>query len=159
MVWPKGPHEFDHLNFSPGWTLTDGVSTMIFLKKLLFRRSENIVQYFTNAVRVYVLKGEEDARCAALAMAKATGKRQRKFMIEQLSQMISNVKHSYPDNGTRKHLATRLLAIKEELELRDWGEGDAQAEKEKLSRMNEEYFSCLDRVDPSIFVKKHPRLF
>ena len=63
---------------------------MTFLKNLLFRRSKRINDYFAVAVKVYILKGEEDARCAALASlasAKVAGEKQRKLMIENMGSM------------------------------------------------------------------------
>jgi len=118
-----------------------------------------MVQYFSNAVRVYVLQGEEDARCAALAAAKIAGKRQRKAMLNLLAQMNSNVMQRYPDKNARNLLSQRISALIKDLESRDWNPTDAHEEKDKLSKMNEEYLSCLYQADPSIFAKKFPKLF
>ena len=118
-----------------------------------------MVQYFSNAARVYVLKEEEDARCAALAAAKIAGKRQRKTMLNLLSQMNANVLSRYPDKSARDLLSRRILSLIDDIESRDWDPADAHEEKDKLSRINAEYRACLDKVDPSIFMKKFPKLF
>jgi len=132
---------------------------MSFLKTLLFGQSKRMVQYFSNAARVYVLKEEEDARCAALAAAKIAGKRQRKTMLNLLSQMNANVLSRYPDKSARDLLSRRILSLIDDIESRDWDPADAHEEKDKLSRINAEYRACLDKVDPSIFMKKFPKLF
>jgi len=132
---------------------------MSFLKTLLFGQSKRMVQYFSNAARVYVLKEEEDARCAALAAAKIAGKRQRKTMLNLLSQMNTNVLSRYPDKSARDLLSRRILSLINDIESRDWDPADAHEEKDKLSRINAEYRACLDKVDPSIFMKKFPKLF
>ena len=135
------------------------VSVVSFLKSLVFRRSKRRVQFFSNAARVYVLKGEEDARCAALAAAKIAGKKQRKTMLSLLSQMNSNVLLRYPDKSARNLLSRRILSLINDMESRDWNPADAHEEKEKLSKINAEYLSCLVQADPSIFAKKFPKLF
>ena len=139
--------------------ITGEVSIVSFLKTLLFRQTKRIVQYFSNAVRVYVLKGEEDARCAALAAAKIAGKKQRKTMVNLLSQMNSNVMLKYPDKSARDILSHRILSLINDMESKDWNPTDAHDEKDKLSKINAEYLSGLDQADPSIFIKKHPKLF
>jgi hypothetical protein len=136
-----------------------GVFIMTFLKHLLFRHSEKIRDYFADAVKVYVLTGEEDVRRAALASAKNAGERQRKLMIENLSKMTSNVMKNLPDRLARKSLADRLLALKQDIESKNWDVNDAREEKEKIENPASEYLSCLDQADPSIFRRKYPELF
>jgi hypothetical protein len=132
---------------------------MIFWKSMLFRHSQSIRDYFADAVRVYILRGEEAARCAAIAAAKGAGKKQRQFMIESLSKMASNVMRNSPDKATRKSIADRILSLKDEVELKNGRAGDFKAEIEKLSRMNEEYLASFNRADSSVFKRKHPQLF
>lgn len=132
---------------------------MTFLKNLLFRHSKRINDYFADGVRVYVLKGEEDARCAALASAKVAGGKQRKLMIENLSEMASNVMRNFPDKQTRKSLTDRLLSIKQDIELKNWHLKDVREEKGKISKPISEYLSCLSQADPSVFRRKYPKLF
>ena len=130
-----------------------------FLKNVLFRPSKKINDYFVNAVRVYALRGEEDAGCAAIAAAKVVGKKQRLSMIEGLLKMASNVKRDYPYKNARKSIADRILFLKGEIENKDWDSRDLREEKEKLSKINAEYLSCLNRFDPSVFKRKYPNLF
>jgi len=132
---------------------------MTFLKNLLFRYSKRINDYFADAVRVYVLKGEEDARCAALVSAKVAGEKQRKLMIKDLSNMASNVMQNFPNKLTRKSLSDRLLSLKQDIELKNWDLKDVKREKENISTPMTEYLSCMDQPDPSIFRRKYPELF
>ena len=135
------------------------VFIMTFFKILLFRHSKKIREFFADAVKVYVLTGKEDVRRAALASAKNAGKRQRKLMIEYLSNMTSNVMKNLPDRLTRKSLADRLLALKQDIESKNWEVNDAREEKEKIEKPSSEYLSCLGQADPSIFRRKYPELF
>jgi hypothetical protein len=135
------------------------VVNLNFLKKLLSGRSGKRNEFFANAVKVYALKGEEDARCAALAAAKASSRRQRKSMSALLEKMAANVVQSYPDKVLRKSLADRLLSLKKEIEIKNWDPVDVRKEEERLAKINEEYRFCLNQADPSIFKRKYPGLF
>jgi hypothetical protein len=126
---------------------------------MLFRHSKKIQDYFADAVRVYALKGEEDARCAALVAATVAGKKQRKSMIEELSKMASNVMLGYPDKMARESIAERILFLRREVELSSRDRKGMKEKKEKLSKINAEYLSCLKRGEPSIFKRKYPHLF
>ncbi|OGP49580.1 MAG: hypothetical protein A3K30_07300 [Deltaproteobacteria bacterium RBG_13_51_10] len=77
---------------------------MDFRLNWLFGRSKRIKDFFADAVGVYVLKGEEDARCVALAAAKLATKKQRKSLIESLAEMRSKVMQNYPNKLARKSL-------------------------------------------------------
>ena len=132
---------------------------MIFLKRLLFRHSKSIQNYFADAVRVYVLCGEEGARCAAIAAAKGAGKKQRQSMIESLSKMESNLTRNSRERHNHKGLADRILSLRDAVERLNGRADDFQEEKEKLAQMNEEYLACFNRADPSIFKRKYPHLF
>jgi hypothetical protein len=136
-----------------------GVLIVSLLRYLLFKHSKKINDYFFNAVRVYALRGEEDAGCAALIAAKVAGKNQRQSMIENLSKMASNVMKNFPDKNTRKSVADRILFLKGEVENKAWNSRDFREEKGKLSKINPEYLSCLNRSDPSVFKRKYPNLF
>jgi hypothetical protein len=132
------------------------------LKNLLFRTSRGINDYFADAVRIYALRGEEDARCAAIAAARIAGKKQRRSMIEELSKMVSNVMKNYPHRAARKSIADRILFLKEELENKGWDSRDLRdlrTAKENLSKINAEYLSCLNQSDSSVFKRKYPNLF
>ena len=130
-----------------------------FLRKLLFRRGEKNHEFFTSATRVYILKGEEDARCAAVAAAGMATRKQRKAMVKELEKIASNVLQSYPDKNQRKVLADRALSLKETIESSAARQGDGGEEKKKLSILNKEYFSCLKEGDPSVFCRRYPKLF
>lgn len=127
---------------------------MTFWKNLLFRHSKQIRDFFADAVKVYVLTGKEDVRRAALASVKHAGGRQRKLMIEHLSRMAGNVMKNLPGRLNRKPLAERLLAIKQDVEAKNFGDG-----REGQAGIASEYLSCLDQADPSIFRRKYPQLF
>ena len=130
-----------------------------FLEKWFFRRAKKNHEYFTSATRVYVLNGEEDARCAAVAAAGIATRKQRKAMTKELENIASNVKESYPDKNKRKILADRVLSLKETIESFAARRDNDGEEKKKLSAVNKEYFSCLNEGDPSVFCRRHPKLF
>lgn len=132
---------------------------MNLLRNLLFRHSKRFRDFFADAVKVYVLTGEEDVRRAALASAKTAGERQRRLMVENLSQMASNVMRNALNKLIRKSLSDRLFALKQGIESKNWDLKDAREEKEKISKPIAEYLSCLDQADPSIFRRKYPQLF
>jgi len=129
------------------------------LKNLLFARQNKIQAFFESAVRVYALRGEEDAKCAAMAAAKMAGRKQRQSMIEQLSKMESNVLHYYPDKHVRRSVAGRILLLKDHVASQAWIAGNFNGEEEKLLQGNAEYLACLKRGDPSVFARRHPNLF
>ena len=130
-----------------------------FLRKWFFRRSKKTHEFFTSATRIYILKGEEDARCAAVAAAGMATRKQRNAMTKELENIASNVMQSYPDKNKRKILADRILSLKETIESLAARRDNDGEEKKKLSIMNEEYFSCLNEGDPSVFCRRHPKLF
>ena len=130
-----------------------------FLGKLLFRRSEKIREFFTSATRVYILKDEEDARCAAIAAAGMATCKQRIAMAKELEDVAANILRSYPDKSQRKVLADRVFSLKEAIESFAAGRSDNVEEKKRLSILNKEYFSCLTEGDPSVFCRRYPKLF
>ena len=132
---------------------------MNFWKNMLFGHSKTIHDYFADAVRVYALNGQEDARCAAIVSANFARKRQRRSMIEELSKMASNVMQGFPDRMARESIAERILFLKREVEFKGGDRKDRKEKKEKLSKINPEYLSCLKRGEPSIFKLKYPHLF
>ena len=117
------------------------------------------MDYFSDAVRIYAFKAEEDARWAAVAAAKIAGKKQRKFMIDHLSQMTSNVLKNYPNKPARKALAERMVSLREEIASSNGNPRYAREVEEKLFKLNEEYLSSLRHGDASIFRRKHPQCF
>jgi len=125
-----------------------------FLRKWLFSRSERIHEFFAGAIRVFILKGEEDARCAAVAAAEMAAGTQRKAMIKELENIAANILQSYPDKSRRKILADRVFLLKETIESLAIRQSSDLEEKKKLSLLNEEYFSCLKDGDPSVFCRR-----
>ena len=132
---------------------------MSFWKDFVFRHSKGVTQYFCDAVRIYVFKNEEDARCAALAAAKMAGKKQKKFMVDQLSHMISNVLKNFPNKPIRKNLADRLLSLQAQIISGNGKSRDVREAEERLLKLNEEYFFSLRQADSSVFRRKHPQCF
>lgn len=132
---------------------------MTFLKNLLFRHSQRINDFFTDAVKVYILKGEEDARRAALASAKVAGEKQRKLMIGNLSNMASKIMQSFPDKPARRSLSDLVMSLKKDIELENWDLREVSEEKGEISGPIGDYLSCLDQADPSVFRRKYPKLF
>jgi hypothetical protein len=132
---------------------------MAFLKNLFFRHSKGVTDYFSDAVRIYAFKAEEDARWAAVVAAKVAGKKQRKFMIDHLAQMASNVLKNYPNKPARKTLADRIVSLREEIESSNGNPRDAREAEERLSKLNEEYVYSLRHGDSSVFRQKYPKCF
>jgi hypothetical protein len=132
---------------------------MLFLKNFLFRHSQGVTDYFSDAVRIYAFKGEEDARWAAVVAAKMAGKKQRKSMIGKLTQMASNVLKNYPNKPARKVLVDRISSLHEDIESRNRNPRYAAEAEKKLSELNGEYLCCLSQGDSTIFRRKHPKCF
>ncbi len=132
---------------------------MGFLNNFLFRHSQGVTDYFSDAVRIYAFKGEEDARWAAVVAAKLAGKRQRKSMIGQLAQMTSNVLKNYPNKPARKILVDRIMSLQEEIESRNRNPRYALEAEKKLLELNGEYLYSLCHGDTTIFRRKHPKCF
>jgi hypothetical protein len=132
---------------------------MAFLKNLIFRHSKGIMEYFSGAVRIYVFKGEEEARWAAVVAAQTAGKKQRKFMIDHLAKMASNVLKNYPNKPARKSLAARIVSLREEIESSNGDPRYAREAEEKLAKLNEEYLHGFRHGDSSTFRRKHPECF
>jgi hypothetical protein len=86
-------------------------------------------------------------------------RRQRKVMIKKLENITANVLQSYPDKNKRKIIAERVRSLKETLESFATRRENDGEEKKKLSAVNKEYFSCLNEGDPSVFCRRHPKLF
>ena len=132
---------------------------MSILKDFLFRHSKGVTEYFSDAVRIYAFKGEEDARWAAVAAARVAGKKQRKFMLGQLTQMASNVLKNHPNKPARKILSARILSLQGEIEPRNGNPMDFREAEEKLLQLNAEYLDSLRNADSSIFRRKYPNIF
>jgi hypothetical protein len=132
---------------------------MTFLKNFFFRHSKGVTEYFSDAVRIYAFKGEEDARWAAVAAAKMAGKKQRKSMIGRLIQMTSNVIKNYPNKPARKILVDRISSLQDEIESKNRNPRYAAEAEKKLSELNGEYLYCLCQGDSTVFRRKYPQCF
>ncbi len=141
------------------WQKSRGESIVNFWKGMLFRHSKRIKDYFEDAARVYALKGEEDAGCAAIVAAIVAGKKQRRSMIEELSKMAANVMQNYPDKMARESIAERILLLRREVRFCSGDRKGMKDKKEELAKINAEYLSCLNRGEPAIFKRKYPHLF
>ena len=126
-------------------------------------REKRINAYFCTAVRVYALTDEEDARVAILTAAKVSTKTQRVSMVKYLQSMAADIKNmSEIDSKVKPHtdkFAESSIELAEAISSREWTIGDINKQKEELGNINSEYLVALDKADPSIFSKKHPRLF
>ena len=147
------------INFT-GAALLVLLGVFIYRKKSLEKRMN---AYFCNAIRVYALTDEEDARIAIVTAAKAAAKRQRGSMVKYLQSMASDIKKmSEIDPKVKPHtdkFVESSIELAEEISSREWTISDINKQKEKLGKINSEYLVALDKADPAIFAKKHPQLF
>jgi len=125
--------------------------------------AKRLNQYFCNAVRVYALTNEENARIALVTTAKVAAKKQRASMVKYLQSMAADIKKmDISDAELRSHtdkFVESALELAEEIASKEWTESDIIKQKEELGRLNPEYLTALDKADPAIFAQKHPRLF
>ena len=126
-------------------------------------QAKRINAYFCNAVRVYALTNEKDARIAIVTAAKAVAKRQRGSMVKYLQSMASDIKKMSEKDTKLKPLTDKFvessIELAEEISSREWTISDINKQKEELGNINSEYLVALDNTDPTIFAKKHPQLF
>jgi len=119
--------------------------------------------YFCNAVRVYALTEEEDARIAILTAAKVAAKKQRDSMVKYLQSMASDMeKVSKEKAEIKSHVDSFIKSaadLVEEISLRDWSVSDIINQKKELENINPQYLIALEKADPAIFAQKHPELF
>ncbi|MDX1776295.1 MAG: hypothetical protein R3297_06910 [Desulfobulbales bacterium] len=119
--------------------------------------------YFCNAVRVYALTEEEDARVAILTAAKAAAKKQRHSMVKYLQSMASDMeKVSKEKTEIKSHIDAFIKSSRdlvEEISLQEWSSSDIINQKKELENINPQYLIALEKVDPTIFAQKHPELF
>ena len=119
--------------------------------------------YFCNAVRVYALTEEEDARVAILTAAKAAAKKQRHSMVKYLQSMASDMeKVSKEKTEIKSHIDAFIKSSRdlvEEISLQEWSISDIINQKKELENINPQYLIALEKADPTIFAQKHPELF
>ena len=125
-------------------------------------QAHSVHSYFFNAVKVYALLGEEDAKIAALAAGKVATPRQRTIMLDYLNSRTSaSLLETEEDNAGQNPLLVvdRLLQLKTAITAQDDPTGDVTQEKQWLNDHNQAYLHALDRGDPTVFVTQHPDLF
>jgi len=130
----------------------------------IFKRkshAKRINDYFCNAVRVYALTNEEDARIAIVTAAKVAGKAQRSAMVKSLKRIASDIDKMSEKDSKLKPITDRFvessIELAEEISSREWSINDINNQKEELGNINSEYLVALDNADPTIFSKKHPQ--
>ena len=125
-------------------------------------QTHSVPSYFFNAVKVYALLGEEDAKIAALAAGKVATPRQRTIMLDYLNNRTSALLlETEEDNAGQNPLLVvdRLLQLKTAITSQDDPNADVSQEKQWLNDHNQAYLRGLDRGDPTVFVAQHPDLF
>jgi nitrous oxide reductase len=125
--------------------------------------AKRINEYFCNAIRVYALTNEDDARVAIVTAAKVATKKQRISMVKYLRDMASDIKQMNENDSKLKPLTDKFIKssidLAEEISSREWTISDIHKQKEKLKNINADYLVALDNADPKIFAKKHPQFF
>jgi hypothetical protein len=126
-------------------------------------RAKRINEYFCNAVRVYALTNEEDARLAIVTAAKVAAKTQRGSMVISLKRIASDINKMSENDSKLKPFTDKFIEssieLAEEISSREWTINEITKQKEELANINQEYLVALDKADPTIFSKKHPQLF
>ena len=146
--------------------------TLLALLVLFYIRSRGrgqaygVPSYFFNAVKVYALLGEEDAKVAARAAGKLATPRQRSMMLDYLNKRTSELLLETAEQNAGQNplvIVDRLLQLKQEMSLQtepaDEQAPDLIPEKQWLQDHNQAYLHALGRGDPSVFVARHPDLF
>ncbi|MFC1844312.1 hypothetical protein ACFLZ5_05925 [Thermodesulfobacteriota bacterium] len=146
--------------------LTGAVLLVLFAVYIFRKKSheKRLNAYFCNAVRLYALTNEEDARIAIITAAKVASKSQRGSMVKYLQSMASGIKKMIEKDSKIKHHTAKFVELVfelvEEISSREWTVSDIIKQKEELGNINSEYLVALDeKTDPTIFEKKHPQLF
>jgi len=125
--------------------------------------AKKINVYFINAVRVYALTNEEDARTAIVTVAMVAANKQRGAMVNYLQKMVSDLKKmGEKDSELKPHIDKFIKSsneLAEEISSSKWTKNDIKIQKEALGKINPEYLLALEKADPTIFTQKHPQLF
>jgi hypothetical protein len=144
-----------------------GATLLLVFAVYIFRKKSHekrLNAYFCNAVRLYALTDDEDARIAIVTAAMVAAKSQRGSMVKYLQSMASGIKNlSEKDSNIKNHtdkFVESAFELAEEISSKEWTIGDINKQKEELGNINSEYLVALDnKTDPTIFAKKHPQLF
>ena len=143
-----------------GATLLGLFALYVFWRK---SRAKRINDFFSNAVRVYALTNEEDARIAIITAAKGATKTQRRTMAKYLQRIVAEIRKMGENNAELKPFTDKFAAssieLADEISSREWTTDDIQKQKELLGSINSDYLAALDKADPTIFTQKHPQLF
>ncbi len=129
-------------------------------------QTHSVPSYFFNAVKVYALLGEEDAKVAARAAGKMATPRQRTMMLDYLNKRTSDLLLETAEQNAGQNplvIVERLLKLKQEMSFQDEPSDeqtpDLIPEKQWLQDHNQAYLRALGQGDPSVFVVQHPDLF
>lgn len=123
--------------------------------KKMREQSARINDYFANAVRAWILEGDEVARFAALNAAMTAAAKQRSSMTLYLSALIVDAMADDPDS----RVPWVLKDLMDEIELQDWSLAENMAKRNKLAKLDDEYATALDQADDQVFVRRYPALF
>ena len=113
---------------------------------------------FTAAAKVYAFTGEDGARRAALAIAKAMERDPRLGLIVWLDKAIGRVSAHEADPEFATALP-RLQALRDEILKRQWRREDAVEEMGDLQRVAPDYAAALRGFDAGAFRQRHPSVF
>ena len=83
-------------------------------------QTHSVPSYFFNAVKVYALLGEEDAKVAARAAGKIASPRQRSMMLDYLNRRTSELLLETAEQNAGQNplvIVERLLQLKQEMSL------------------------------------------
>lgn len=137
------------------WLLAVVVLIALGLFLWMKRGASNVNNYFSNAVTVYAIAGEDAARIAAVTAAKVAAAQQRASMLVMLRRIASDVGR-LPGGELIRH---RLLEIADEIAAKDWTTQDIRIQKALLGEANPDYLIALNNFDPDVFSRKWPSLF
>lgn len=126
-------------------------------------KAKRINEYFCNAIRIYALTEEEDARIAILTAAKVAAKKQRNSMVKYLQSMASDMEKVSKERAEIKSHIDKFIKssthLVEEISLREWSISDIINQKKELENINPHYLIALEKADPTIFSQKYPEFF
>jgi hypothetical protein len=116
-----------------------------------------LTEYFTNAVKVYLLKGEEESRIAAITAALRAPKEQREIMLVDI--YYSDMSSTSLDTPDLEQMVTRLHLLISSISEKDWQPEDVIEQKKILSGIDPEYEKALTNGEAEVFARRYPELF
>lgn len=149
------------MNWVIALTLLIASAALIYwmVRRRLHRHAGGVNDFFANAVRVYAVLNEEDAKLAALAAAKTAASIQRASMVQYLEGMASDLHAMAGSSPNVYRQVHRMRKLKAMISEKDWAVADVFQAKKELGQVNQEYLAALERPDAKIFARKHPALF